>query len=95
MKKILDIDLKIIFQNIRLLCQKLYAVGEKIDKIVNLFWLFLCHIEPTSQNICLWKGPKNVKNDNFEKRKIFFPIALKNIFPKNRFLGRKLRAVAW
>ena len=30
------------------------------------------------------KGPKNVKNENFEKRKInFFPIVLKNIFLKN------------
>jgi len=30
------------------------------------------------------KGPKNVKNENFEKRKkIFFPIVLKNIYSKN------------
>ena len=30
------------------------------------------------------KGPKNVKNENFEKRKKnFFPIVLKNIFSKN------------
>ena len=30
------------------------------------------------------KGPKNVKNENFEKRKkTFFPIVLKNIFSKN------------
>ena len=30
------------------------------------------------------KGPKNVKNENFEKRKkTFFPIALKITFPKN------------
>ena len=30
------------------------------------------------------KGPKNVKNENFEKRKkAFFPIVLKNIFSKN------------
>ena len=29
-------------------------------------------------------GPKNVKNENFEKRKeTFFPIALKNIYSKN------------
>jgi len=29
------------------------------------------------------KGPKNVKNENYEKReKIFFPIVLKNIFLK-------------
>ena len=30
------------------------------------------------------KGHKNVKNENFEKRKKnFFPIVLKNIFEKN------------
>ena len=30
------------------------------------------------------KGPKNVKNENFEKRKKnFFTLALKIIFPKN------------
>ena len=30
------------------------------------------------------KGHKNVKNENFEKRKKnFFPIVLKNIFSKN------------
>ena len=30
------------------------------------------------------KGHKNVKNENFEKRKkTFFPIVLKNIFSKN------------
>ena len=36
------------------------------------------------------KGPKNVKNENFEKRKkSFFPIVLKNIFSKNQVTGSK------
>ena len=43
------------------------------------FWLFLCHIEPTSQQFCLWpiqrqggkKLPRYVKNENFGKP--FFP----------------------
>ena len=36
------------------------------------------------------KGHKNVKNENFEKRKkTFFPIVLKNIFSKNQLTGSK------
>ena len=39
------------------------------------------------------KGPKNVKNENFEKRKkTFFPIVLKNIFSKNQVAGLKIVA---
>ena len=39
------------------------------------------------------KGPKNVKNENFGKRKkSFLPKAIKNIFSKNQVAGLKIVA---
>ena len=47
--------------------------------------------EKTSKKVK--KGPKNVKNENFEKRKkSFLPKAIKNIFSKNQVAGLKIVA---
>ena len=101
------------FQNIRVLCQKLFTVGEKIDKIIKNFpqivkdaympkivfvgrmgWL-VANTKTKRKKLRkkVKKGPKNVKNENFGKRKKIikkynFTIALKNIFPNNSHFRR-------